>query len=171
MFLRLYLIVSPALVGVFCINMNKQKSKALKQLGRVLPDVLIARNHTEQATLSRMYQLIDEGRDIQGLPTLTELNKDEIHSVTYPAFDRVNHHKRLKAAWTKEGVKGVQKYIKWVGQYNLKFAEKYSSMQVDQVDSNLLEIAKSGISSFWKMLIAFLFGFVQFFQDDKNKAA
>ena len=151
--------------------MNKQKSKALKQLGDFLPDVLIARDHTERAPLSRLYQLIDEGHNIEGLPVLTNENKGQYFSITYPTFDKINHHKRLKTAWTKEGVKGIQNHIDWVARYNKSFARKYANMNVGQVDQGLLKVAKSGISSFWKMLIAFFFGFVQFFQDDKNKAA
>lgn len=151
--------------------MNKQKSKALKQLGNVLPDVLMVRNHTLEKPLVDFYELSEDGYDVGVLPKLTESNCEQVFRVTSNVFEKVNHHKKLKAAWTKEGVKGVQKYIDWVAQYNKVFTKKYKGMNTQQVDPGLLEIAKSGISSFWKMLIAFLFGFVQIFQNNENKAA
>lgn len=145
--------------------MNKSKSKALLQLAGQLPACYIDRNHTEHAPLSRLYQLIDEGHDIQGLPPLTEENADTLHAVTYTTSEVFNHHKRLKAAWKMKGVKGIQEYLLWVDLHNRRYKGR---MKAQSLDPGLLEIAKAGVSSFWKMLLAFLVGFVRIFQNNEK---
>lgn len=145
--------------------MNKSKSKALKQLAAMLPAAYIVRNHTEQAPLHRLWELKDQGHNFE-LPAITEENADQLFSITYPATEILNHHKRLKRVFLEKGAAGIQEYIRWLDAHNRKWAEK---MKVDQVDPGLLEIASAKISSFWKMLIAWLVGFSMFFQDDRNK--
>ncbi len=147
--------------------MNKQKSKALAQLASMLPATYIRRPHTEHATLSRLYQLIDDGHDIQGLPELTEDNADTMHSIKYEATEIINHHKRLKAAWKAKGTAGIQEYIRWVDQNN----RRWSSQHVERVDPALLEIARAKVSSFWKMLMLWIAGFAKFFTENQKKVS
>lgn len=142
--------------------MKKRHSKALKELAKRLPPSFMIRKHTEHAPLYVFYQKIDEGQTFEGLPPLTDENKDQIYSIKANAVELLDHHKRLKAAYEKDGTKGVQDYIIWVNTYNKAFAKKHA-MDIPEMEPGLLEIAKGKMASFWKSLIVFLFSFVAVF--------
>ena len=148
--------------------MNKRRSKALKGLADMLPDAYYSRMHTESGTLSELHAYRDkEGLDFD-LPELTELNWHRVKSIRYESMELINHHKRLKKAWKEKKTEGIQEYIIWLNNHNIRFAKKMQ-MDVKSVEEGLLKIAKMKVSSFWKSLIAFLVSFVfAFNQEEEN---
>ena len=146
--------------------MKKQKRKALEQLAIVLPDVYISRNHTSYDSLANYYKMMDDGIKIEGLPELSNENADKSFGVKFDNFDKINHVKRLKRAYKSKGTTGIQEYVLWCQQHNLRFAKKH--FQVKQVNPKILDIAKSKVSSFWKSLIIFLYSFFITFQKEDN---
>lgn len=152
--------------------MNKRRSKALKQLADLLPAAYITRDHSETGRLWELYNLIEEQKiEIENLPLLTEENADQVFTIKYPAMEILNHHKRLKKAWKEKKAKGIQEYILWLNQHNLAFAKRVQGMEVEQLPEGLLEIAKAKVSSFWKMLFAFLFSFITVFQSQDDDSS
>lgn len=150
--------------------MNKQRSKALKQLAEMLPPAYITRPHTETGRLSELYRLKDEGHQFTNeLPPLTEENADQMFSIKYEAMEVLNHHKRLKRVWKQKGTKGIQEYLVWLKNHNEQFAKRMKDMEIEQLDPKLFEIAKMKVGSFWKSLIAFLVSFALFFKTDKTE--
>ena len=141
--------------------MKKKKAKALKQLAIALPDAFIRRPHTETGFLWELHRLVDDGQKIEGLPVLTEENKDSVRSITYQATEKLDHYRRLKKVYQEKGTKGIQEYIVWLNLHNKRWAEKMEG--IEQVEPGLLEIAKMNVSSFWKSLIVFLFSFMATF--------
>ena len=145
--------------------MKKRISKALENLSKSLPPSYVIRPHTEEAALYVFYQKKDEGVDLPDLPVMTEDNMNTVFKIKSNAVEVLNHHKRLKEAYTQNGTKGVQNYIIWVNQYNRKFIESHPVKSPEDfiVDEGLLKIALGGVAEFWKSLILFLYSFVAVF--------
>lgn len=149
--------------------MNKRRSKALKQLAELLPAAYITRNHTESGLLSELYELNEKDKSLDlDLPIMTEDNCEEFFTITYPAMEVLNHHKRLKKGWKEKGTKGIQEYLIWLERHNRNFAKRMSEMEIEQLPEGLLYIAKMKVSSFWKSLMIFLFSFAMTFKSKKQ---
>ena len=148
--------------------MNKARSKALKGLADILPDAYIQRQHTESGRLYEFHKLIDEGHTFTTkLPQLNELNKDDVFSMKYNAFEILNHHKRLKAAWKNKGTVGIQEYLVWLKGHNERWVKLNNEHKVKELDEGLYKLAIAKAGSFWSSLIAFLFSFAMMFSKEK----
>lgn len=146
--------------------MKKKRSKALAQLASILPPAYIIRPHTESAPLWKWYELRDAGKVEVELPPMDEENADQILSLTYKTTEVLNHHRRLKKVYSEKGEQGIKEYIVWLDAHNRRWAKRLEG--IEQVPKGLLDIARSNIGSFWKMLIAFLFSFVSVFGEKKR---
>lgn len=150
--------------------MKKSKSKALKQLANVLPPAYIKRRHTEYGTLVELHDMVIKHSLKIDLPKLTEDNANEMKSITYDNMEILNHHRRLKKAYKKDGTEGVQKYLVWLKEHNENWIRNNNGMDVKEVDPSLYEIAKGKAGSFWNSLIMFLFAFAKtFLTKDEDK--
>lgn len=147
--------------------MKKSRSKALKKLAELLPDAYYNRDHTETGTLAEIYRFRDENNLSFDLPTLTEENADQITSIKSPNLEKINHHKRLKKAYTEKGTEGVQQYLVWLDGHNKRFAKRYKDLNVERLPDGLLKIAKMKVGSFWKQIVAFLYAFAITFLQKK----
>lgn len=143
--------------------MKKSRSKALKKLAEQLHPAYIKRQHTEYGKLYELHDMAISQKLKIDLPTLTEENANEMKSITYPNMEVLNHHRRLKKAYTKNGTKGVQDYIVWLKEHNENWIRNNKGMGVKEVDQTLFEIAKGKAGSFWNSLIMFLFAFAKTF--------
>jgi len=151
--------------------MNKRRSKAIKELADMLPAAYVIRDHTETATLLGLMKMAEEHEALNiDLPEVTDENRDQVFKVKGQAMEVLNHHKRLKKAWKEKGIAGIQQYIIWLDRHNRAFALRMKDMEVGQVPQGLIEIANAKISSFWKMLIAFLFSFLTIFKSNDDNS-
>jgi hypothetical protein len=149
--------------------MKKRHIKMLVQVAQILPPVYIVRAHTTEMSLAHAYRLKDDGVELpEGLPTLTDWNKDKVAGIKTPALDQINHLRRLKKAYEEGQEQGVKEYIVWVKGYNEKFKEMYPDAEVKEVPEGLLKIASSKVGSFWRSLMIFLMSFSFVFK--KNNA-
>jgi len=151
--------------------MNKRRSKAIKELANMLPAAYIIRDHTESVRLHELFKMAEEHEAMNiDLPEINEDNRDKVFTLKQPAMEVLNHHKRLKKAWKEKGIAGIQQYIIWLDRHNRAFALRMKDMDVGQVPQGLIEIANAKISSFWKMLIAFLFSFLTIFKSNDDNS-
>lgn len=142
--------------------MKKRTAKALRLLADRLPPAYKQRSHTERGRLADFHEYVStSGKEIPDLSPLTEENADTIIGVKFPNLEVLNHHRRLKKAYTENGEKGIQDYILWLTGHNKRWAAKIG--EVEQVDAGLLAIAKGKVSGFWSALVSFLFAFASVF--------
>jgi hypothetical protein len=149
--------------------MNKRRTKTMRNLSKMLNrngDSYDIIGYTERVTGSEM---IREGSKFEeGI--VVDLNA--VYLRKRKIIVKIDHYKKLKKAYSKDGIKGIQDYIIWLNQHNINMNKKFKEMQLEQrsaeVDKKLLSIAKGKATAFWSSLIQFLFSFFAVFGSEKE---
>lgn len=142
--------------------MKKKYTKAIKELAKRLP---------------KSKELSVVGKSLMGYDVIRKnLAKDgEVDSdlrYTYKTRELIdiNHFNRMKRAYSRSGEKGITEYIQWLDRNNKKLNEMFKDLKLEQVDSNILEIAKKGAKGFWNSILTFLMSFLIAFRTEKEAA-
>lgn len=143
--------------------MKKIHQKGLKKLAASLP---------RSVELVKFYE-VKSGKNL----TEDEIGNSDMvidPDAEYKAFKKrlieVDHYNRLKKAYAKNKERGIIDYIKWVDSNNKRMNELFERLNLERVSEGLLEIAASGVASFWRNLLAFFYAFIANFKPKQQEA-
>ena len=138
--------------------MNKKRLKAIKFLANQLPPSAELVVYGEISSRNEIF-VNDSGVEYEK-PVRYKQKKD--------IFIPINHYKRLKKAYKRDEKNGVLKYIEWVDKNNLKNQKIFKDIEVERVNSQIMNIVKKGATNFWHNILIFMIAFATSFKTDKK---
>jgi len=140
--------------------MNKRKAKALKKLSQELPESFTIRAHSESVL---GIDLIKEEQR-EGM----EIELEQYYGVRKAVVFPINHYKKLKKAFIKDGTQGIIDYIVWLKAHNAKMNELLAEVdKIADIDSGILAVVGMGAKRFWFNLMNFMYAFFMNFRSHK----
>ena len=151
--------------------MKKRKLVQLKVFCKTLPESWEVKKHSTYVDSADALRLHDKtGMSLpEGVhePTYKDKSGKErkkLFKHSRPVLQKINHYKRVKKAFVKNGEQGVIDYLIWLRNNNIRVNKLLKEVdQIKDFDQGLINIMKGGASAFWKNLMLFLYGFVKFF--------
>lgn len=140
--------------------MKKKQVKALMELSKALPP------SKEIQIYSVAVQGYDVPLDIKEKQTIND--EDWYKSRNYRVVD-INHHNRLKSAFSRDKEQGLIDYINWVAINNYRMNQLMPELKLKGLDKNLQQVVRMGKDNFWSNIIRFLYAFYHTFikKDEK----
>lgn len=145
--------------------MKKRHIRVLKMLEKRLPESWTIVLYTQHAF---GHDFLKADEDMSHLPNF---DPDLVYNKKIHKLQKINHMRKLKAAWKQDRKTGLQEYLKWLNRNNKYVNSKVSEHQkMQEMDKGLLRLLSLPVNRFWKGLLAFLFAFVNIFMSKEKES-
>lgn len=125
--------------------MKKQLTKEIRTLAAKLPDSYVEGTKYQQKEIKDLRQREVKNSMFGGSIEQTISTENETIIVKGSTLYKVNHERRIKRSYQREGIKGIKEYIKWVDSNNKLLNAKYKNAIVlnlvnEKVKASISEI-------------------------------
>lgn len=125
--------------------MKKQLTKEIRTLSAKLPDSYVEGTKYQQKEIKDLRQREVKNSMFGSAIEQTISTENETIIVKGSTLYKVNHERRIKRAYIREGIKGIKEYIKWVDSNNKLLNAKYQNAIVlnlvnEKVKASISEI-------------------------------
>ena len=98
-------------------------SQLIKYLATLLPQITVHSHEKHNLKGSEILEW-ETVTEIDGLP----IEPDKMYIWKYPVITAANHNRRMRNKYTRDGIPGIHKYLKWICSLQPEGAEESPQM-------------------------------------------